>query len=127
MAYMSAEEKKNKILEEQSRLKKLYTKVPRRKKKLLEGLIERAAYMRITLQEYESDIDENGSVEPFTQSANCEPYDRARPVAQLYNTMNKNYQSIMKQLSDLLPEEETAKSKSKSDGFDKFVNGREDV
>lgn len=125
MAYMEAEEKRNKILEEQNRLKKLYTKVPRRKKKLLEGLIERAAYMRITLQEYESDIDENGSVEPFSQSANCEPYDRARPVAQLYNTMNKNYQSIMKQLSDLLPEEEPVKNKS--DGFDQFVNGREDV
>lgn len=124
MPYLKPDEKRETILGEEKRLKRLYTKMPNKKKKLMEGLIERAAYMRITLQEYEDDIDENGSVEPFTQSANCEPYDRARPVAQLYNTMNKNYQSIMKQLSDLLPAETV---KAKSDGFDKFVNSREDI
>lgn len=124
MAYLGPDAKRKKILDEQNRLKKLYTKIPLKKKKLMEGLIERAAYMRITLQEYEDDIDENGSVEPFTQSANCEPYDRARPVAQLYNTMNKNYQSIMKQLADLLPVEVVA---AKKDSFDKFINSREDV
>lgn len=124
MSYLTPDEKRSKILKEEKRLKRLYTKIPPKKKKLMEGLIEHAAYMHITLQEYEADMDENGSTEPFTQSANCKPYDRTRPVAQLYNTMNKNYQSIMKLLSDSLPDET---EKAKSDDFDKFINSREDV
>ena len=56
--------------------------------------------MRVTLEDMEQDLDQNGYVEMFTQSERTDPYERERPVARLYNTMNKNYQSIMKQLSD---------------------------
>jgi len=35
----------------------------------------------------------------FTQSEKTEPYERERPVARLYNTMNANYQKIIKQLA----------------------------
>lgn len=116
--------KSERVLREEKRLKALYLEVPERKKKLVDGLIARAAYMRITLEEYEADINERGSVEQFQQSPDVDPYERARPVAQLYNTMNKNYQSIIKQLSDQLPAEVSGK---KDDGFDDFVNGREDA
>jgi hypothetical protein len=60
--------------------------------------------MRVTLEDYEADLDAGGYVELFTQSEKTDPYERERPVARLYNTMNKNYQSIMKQLSDKMPE-----------------------
>lgn len=116
--------KSERVLKEEKRLKALYSEVPDRKKKLVDGLIARAAYMRITLEEYETDINERGSVEQFQQSPDVDPYERARPVAQLYNTMNKNYQSIIKQLADLLPAEIEGK---KDDGFDDFVNEREDA
>lgn len=43
-------------------------------------------------------------MESFTQSDKQAPYERERPVARLYNAMNKNYQAIMKQLKDALPE-----------------------
>ena len=80
--------------------------------------------MRVTLEDYEKDLDENGYVEKFTQSEKMEPYERERPVARLYNTMNKNYQSIIKQLTDLIPKPE---AKQEDDGFNDFVNGRDDV
>lgn len=73
--------------------------------------------MRVTLEDWENDIDKNGYVEMFTQSEKTDPYERERPVARLYNTMNKNYQSIIKQLSDLVPKE----VKKDDDGFDDFV------
>ncbi|WP_201290402.1 hypothetical protein [Erysipelothrix anatis] len=60
--------------------------------------------MRVTLEDYEVDINENGSIEQFSQSDKLEPFERGRPVVGFYNTMNKNYQSITKQLSDLLPD-----------------------
>jgi len=104
-------------------LTKSYEDLPESKKASAERLIPRAAYMRITLEDYEKDIKENGSYEMFTQSDKTDPYERDRPVARLYNTMNKNYQSIMKQLDDLVPKQE---AKPEDDGFGDFIAGRKD-
>ena len=93
------------IKKEQSRLTRIFKNIDGDKFKSVEGLIKRASFMRITLEDYESDINENGSVELFSQSDKTEPYERERPVVRLYNTMNKNYQSIMKQLTDMLPKD----------------------
>ena len=77
----------------------------------IDGLIRRAAYMRVTLEDYEKDLDDNGYIEMFTQSERTPPYERERPVARLYNSMNRNYQSIVKQLLDALPKSTTEASK----------------
>ena len=106
---------------EKLRLNRIYKDVSKENKSIIEGLINRAAFMRITLEDMEADLDGRGFVEPFSQSERMEPYERERPVARLYNTMNKNYQSIIKQLSDLLPKQEAKKD---DDGFDEFVNAR---
>lgn len=103
MATFDEMSKEERIKKEERKLKRLYKDIPKDTKTLIDGLIQRAAYMRITLEDYEADIDKNGYVELFTQSEKTEPYERERPVVRLYNTMNKNYQSIIKQLSDLLP------------------------
>jgi hypothetical protein len=80
--------------------------------------------MRVILEDWEHDILEKGYYEMFAQSEKTEPYERERPVARLYNTMNKNYQSIIKRLSDLVPKQEI---KPKDDGFESFIAGRDDV
>lgn len=98
-------EKDERIKREEKKLKRLYKNIDKDKKTLIDGLIQRAAYMRITLEDYERDIDQGGYVELFSQSEKTEPYERERPVVRLYNSMNKNYQSIIKQLSDQLPKE----------------------
>lgn len=115
--------KSERIKKEVSRLKKIYKNIGKNENKLLEGLIQRAAYMRVTLEEYEKDIDENGYIEMFSQSEKTEPYERERPVARLYNSMNKNYQSIMKHLAEFVTKEPP---KTVSDGFDEFVGDRND-
>lgn len=95
--------KDKRIKKESQRLHALFKDLPKDTLKLLDGLLIRAAYMRVALEDYEEDLDEKGYVEMFSQSEKAEPYERERPVARLYNTMNKNYQSIMKQLADQLP------------------------
>ncbi len=107
------------IKKEKLRLNRIYKNIAKENKSIIEGLIQRAAYMRITLEWMELDLDKNGYIEMFSQSEKAEPYERQRPIASLYNTMNKNYQSIIKQLSDLIPKQE---AKIKDDGFDSFVN-----
>lgn len=112
------------ITKEEKRLRESYSKIPDNIMQVADGLIRRAAYMRVSLEDYEIDLDENGYVEMFSQSPNTDPYERERPVARLYNTMNKNYQSIVKQLADLLPKQKD--EPPKDDGFDKFVGERDD-
>lgn len=115
--------KEERIRGEKNRLTKLFKELPEKKKKLTVGLIERAAFMRVELEDLELDLKENGWTESFQQSKNLEPYDRARPQGQTYNTMNTSYQKIMKQLHDMLPQEQT--QKAQDDGFEAFVIGRD--
>lgn len=113
------------IKEEEKRLLNIYKDIEGRIKDTVQGLIQRAAYMRVTLDDFEIDLDEKGFVEFFQQGKDQVPYERKRPVADLYNTMNTSYQKIIKQLTDLLPKEPNPKTEG-SDGFDEFVNERDD-
>ena len=115
--------KDERIFKEEKRLRNIYKNMKTDNKAIIDGLIRRAAYMRITLEDYEKDLDTNGYVEMFSQSEKTDPYERERPVARLYNTMNKNYQSIIKQLSDLLPKEINSIQED-NDGFDEFVSSK---
>ena len=113
--------KKRRISAEEKRIRASYADIPENLKNVADGLIRRAAYMRITLEDYEGDLDERGYVEEFSQSEKTKPYERERPVARLYNQMNKNYQSIIKQLADLLPKGDGGGGKGDDDDdFDKF-------
>ena len=125
MATKKETTKEERIKKEVRRLKRIYKNIDKDKKAIIDGLIQRAAYMRVTLEDWEKDIMENGCIEMFTQSDKTDPYERERPVARLYNTMNKNYQSLIKQLSDLVPKEAPTKG-VEDDGFEAFINSRAD-
>jgi len=114
-------EREKRIKREQSRLKKLFADVEENRKKAVEGLIIRAAFMRISLEDLEEDLNENGLTESFRQGEKQEPYERKRPAAELYNTMNTSYQKIIKQITDLLPSEK----KERDDLMDFLCGGRE--
>jgi len=109
------------IKAEEERLRRIYRDIDEDNKAIIDGLIQRAAYMRVTLEDWETDIIENGYIEMFTQSERTPPYERERPVVRLYNTLNKNYQSIIKQLSDLVPKPE---AREEVDVLDEFVLSR---
>lgn len=115
--------KDERIQREIRRLNRIFKNIPKNQKAVIDGLIRRAAYMRVTLEEMEEDLNTNGYTELFSQSEKLEPYERERPVARLYNAMNKNYQTIMKQLAEFV-EKEPPPVKEQSDGFDEFVAGR---
>ena len=117
--------KESRITAEEGRLTKQFNQINGKKRAVVRGLIQRAAFMRASLDDLEDDLNENGFIEPFSQG-DQEPYDRKRPAADLYNTMNANYQKIVKQLTDLLPRDEAA-APPPDDGFDDFANGRDDV
>ena len=111
------------IKKEKARLSKFYKDMAPEKKGIAVGLIERAAFMRVQCEDLEIDLNENGWTELFQQSEKVDPYTRARPEGQTYNTLNANYQKIIKQLDGMLPKTEP---KPADDGMDDFIDGRED-
>ena len=90
------------------RLLAVYDVLPPRQFATAAGLIVQAARLRVQLDDLAADIAENGLAELFRQSVNVEPYQRERPAASLFGKLDKNYQAIMRQLSDLLPNEPPA-------------------
>ena len=122
---MAKKKKTARIKAEENRLKEIYAELSTAKKGIAQGLIERAAFMRIEMEDLEQDLKENGWTEKFSQG-NQDPYDRARPQGQTYNAINGNYLKIIKQLDSMLPKEE-CRPIEENDGFDDFVTGRDDL
>ena len=89
---------------EAARLRKLYRDLPKNRKAVAEGLIIQAARLRVRLNALNDDIEANGLTEMFTQSDKTAPYERERPAAALFIKLDKNYQAIIRQLCDMLPE-----------------------
>ena len=108
-------EKVERINNELLRLTRIFEKIPKDKFETLEGVIEEAANIRITMQDMRKELDSTGWVELFQQSKDVEPYERTRLLANQYSTLNKNYQNLMKMLKDSLPKEDITED---NDGFD---------
>lgn len=111
--------KDTRIKKEIGRLKRLLKEIPPDRMKAAEGLVKRIAFMQITLEDLEEDINANGTVEMFSQTPGVE-YERERPATRIYNTTIKNYTSACKQLFDMLPED---KPKPDADELMAFVKG----
>lgn len=125
MANQREKTKEQRIRAEKARLKKLYRNLPKEAAGTVAGLIDQAAFMRIECEDMADDLRENGWTEKFQQSERLEPYDRARPIGQAYNSTNANYQKIIKQLTALLPKPD-ATPKPEDDGFGSFVRERDE-
>lgn len=109
----------SRIRREITRLNKIFSGKSEQEKEYLNGLIKRAAFMRCQLEDMEKDLNENGFTEMFTQSVYAKPYERERPAARMYNALNKNYQTIMKQLEGFI--DRTNADSQLEDGFDDFI------
>lgn len=97
---------------EMDRLTDIYRGLPPKQFALAQGLIAEAARLRVRCNALWEDLQENGEVELFSQG-DQEPYERERPASRIYTAANKSYQSIIKQLNDMIPKDDGA-----AGGFD---------
>lgn len=109
-------EKNKKIRKETQKLKKLFKDLPDNKKKMAEKLIENASFMSITLDELKEDIKLYGVKETYVNGKDQFGF-KESIESKTYNTMEKNYMNIIKQLNDMLPEE---KKINEDDEFERF-------
>ena len=96
---MAEVKKKSKEL---NKLKRIFKDIEPGKRQTVEKLIANAAFMAESLDELQDTIREKGFVEEYQNGANQFGVKKCSEV-EIYNTMIKNYSSIVKQLVDLLP------------------------
>lgn len=108
------------IKKEIKRLNAIFAEIEVRRKDIVAGLIEDAAFMRVTLMDLKKQVNEEGAIDEMCQGE----YSilRVHPAAQMYNTMIQRYAGVIKQLTDLFPKEVP---KDVGDDFDTFIGGRD--
>jgi hypothetical protein len=92
------------VRDEIERLTGIYQGLPPKQFALAQGLIAEAARLRVRCNALWEDLQEKGEVELFSQG-DQEPYERERPASRIYTAANKSYQSIIKQLNDMIPKD----------------------
>ena len=92
----------SKIFAERQRLSVILGNVPRAQMDICVRLIDRAAFMLVSLEKYEEVINRDGIITEMQQGDYT--IERENPAAKGYNTMIKNYQAVLKQLTELLPD-----------------------
>ena len=85
------------------------------KKELCISLLNEIKFMYQTLNDLKMKVSEMGVITKMCQGK----YDieRANPALNQYNTLVKNYSSCIKQLNDLLPDEESTIDEFNPDGL----------
>lgn len=106
-----------------NRLTRFFEDIDRKKRLTAKGLIEEAAFMKITLQELKAEIDKAGPIDEMPQG----DYSilREHPALKAYNTMVQRYTNIINQLINLHPKEDV--HKDVDDGFEDFVFRKRDA
>lgn len=97
-----------------SALKKYFKSIDPKKSKIGLSLLEEAKFMKETLSSLKTNVETNGVVTSMSQGEYS--IDRANPALTQYNALIKNYQNCIKQITDLLPKDESGND----DDFDTF-------
>lgn len=108
MRLYTEEEKQARIKKEMRKLRRLFKTLPKDKQKAAEGLINEAAFMRVTLEETRYIIDHEGVLEHFEQGS--QKFLREHPATKVYNTMINRYAAVCKQLFDMIPDPDQGKA-----------------
>lgn len=89
------------VKKEEKKFKKILENLPENQKKANYDFIHQLAFQSVTLKHLSEDIAKNGVKEKYKNGNNQWGY-KDRTEVKTYNNMFKNYQSAMKQLNDLL-------------------------
>ncbi|EGT4600844.1 TPA: hypothetical protein KQC09_003815 [Clostridioides difficile] len=109
-------EKEKKIKQEVSRLKKNYKDLEKEKVKILDGLVNEAAFLKISLEETREILTKEGLTEIFKQGK--QEFERERLQVKIYLNFMKLYSNVMKQLIDIIPSD---KKQEEEDELIKFI------
>lgn len=120
MTKLSKKKQDELIKKEIEKLEEIFKDLSEDKKRVARDLIERVAFMTVTLRILEDEIKTKGPIYDFVQGKQKMRIES--PAQKSYNTMINRYTAAYKELFNLLPKEIP---KEDDDGFEDFVMNRD--
>lgn len=99
----SEKQRISKMKKEKKRLNEIFKNIETTRLKLVEKLIDDAAFQSVTLEETREIIKKDGVIEEYQNGANQKGVKKSSAV-EVYDKMVNTYSKIIKQLCELLPE-----------------------
>jgi hypothetical protein len=99
---MAKATKETRIRKEKSRLLQIFKDMEPNKLSTCQALIDRAAFITISLQDLEEQLNATGWVEPYQNGENQSGLKKAA-AADVHISLTKNLNAIVKQLLELVP------------------------
>ena len=96
--------KAERICQEYSRMHELFAAMPENELKFCDPLLQNAAFMKVTLEDLQQAINENGVTDQYQNGAN-QSGTKASADLQAYNSLAKVYNALMDKLSAKLPKQ----------------------
>ena len=94
--------KETRIKREKNRLQEIFQDLEPNKLHTCSALIDRAAFIRISLEDLEEQLNATGWIEPYQNGENQSGMKKAA-AADVHISLTKNLNAIVKQLLDLVP------------------------
>jgi len=94
--------KDQRICTEYKRMKDLFCTMPENELSFCDPLLQNAAFMKVTLEDLQKAINENGVTDIYQNGAN-QSGTKASADLQAYNSLAKVYNALMDKLSAKLP------------------------
>lgn len=104
---MAKAKKETRIKKEKQRLLQIFAELDKNKLETCYALIDRAAFLTVSLEDLEVELNERGWTETYTNGRNQEGIKKSA-AAEAHISLTKNLNAIMKQLLDLVPAAKTA-------------------
>ena len=92
------------IYNEKNRIFQYFTEIDGNQRAIITPLIQNAAFMKVTLENLQERINAEGVTDTYQNGANQSGVKQSASL-QSYNALIKNYASVIKTLSQLLPPE----------------------
>lgn len=99
---MAEKTREERIKTEKNRLRRLCKDLPKNKQAIAIPLVEQAAFMRITLDDLQEEINAAGCVEEYQNGRNQSGV-KTTAALQAYNSTVKNYAAVCERLDRILP------------------------
>lgn len=94
--------KEKRIKTELERISVFFEDVAENQREIVAPLLQNAAFMKVTLEDIQDAINESGPTDEYQNGANQHGIKQSA-MLQSYNALIKNYASVIKTLSSLLP------------------------
>lgn len=112
--------RKARITKEYNRLEKLFNVSTKEKSHVIKKLCARASFLLILSEDIEKEINsENLTVLTINAS---QQFIKANPLMKDYRDTVKSYQTVVKQLCDLIKNDSPASNKNEPDELEEFLN-----